>query len=191
MIRRSASIRRAASTSYTARRAGQIIELWGRLLNDGNPKWGFADISTAAGAPADGDPVGFSHENGMVVLYRSRDGHVRQLSFDQRGPWEHEDLTEKAKTSKVAYVSGVFIDQAEKLNVIVQDDGDDRKLHELWFDHATNTWNYAVILTDERAAPAASSNITTLSCQSGSRRTAYISYRGENGRLYILSWSRA
>jgi hypothetical protein len=123
----------------------------------------------------------------MFVLYRSSDGHVQQLTYHRSKPnlWEHQILTTGAGAVPAAgSVTGLFLDHADKLNVIYQ--GTDGLLHELWQDG--REWKHAFIrVKNAAAAPPAPEHIASLSCYVNGRPKAYIVYATKDGQLIVLS----
>jgi len=65
--------------------------------DSGKGRWRLTDLTKLAGAPpAEGEPAGLisSWTSGSYYVYRGRDGHIHELSFD--GRWGHCNLSVSA-----------------------------------------------------------------------------------------------
>ncbi len=145
--------------------------------------WSLSAVSQAAGGPtAAGDPFGymFDAQGTQHILYRSNDGHIRELWWD--GGWHAEDLT--AATGAPAAAGdprGYMFDAQGTQHVIFR--SNDGHIRELWWD---GSW-HAEDLTAATGAPSSASEPTGYMFDA--QGTQHIIFRSNDGHIRELWWN--
>ncbi len=110
---------------------GHVHELW----FDQDSGWHHNNLTLATGAPfATLDPHGYTWDADETqhIVYRSQDGHIQELWFDQDSGWHHNNLTSAtgappARSAPIGYTWDV--DGTQHVVYL----GEDGNIHELWF----------------------------------------------------------
>jgi hypothetical protein len=146
--------------------------------------WKATDLSAStktAAPPAAGDPslYVFDGQGSRHVTYRSADGHIHQLSSDDKGT-QHEDLT--ARTSApiaTGEPTGYVFNLQGTQHVLYR--AADEGLHELWWD--VNGWHHDA---PGAIGPSVAGRAAGYSFEL--QKTQHAVYRQPDGRVAELWW---
>ncbi len=151
--------------------------------------WHHGDLTKATAAPpASGDPAGyvFDAQQTQHVVYRSGDGHIRELWWDAAGGWQHGDLSAATGApSAVGDPAGYMFDAQETQHVVYR--SGDGHIQELWWD-AAGGWHHGD-LTAATGAPNAVGN--PAGYMFDAQGTQHIVYRDGTGNVQELWWDAA
>jgi hypothetical protein len=182
-----ASIFDAQGTQHVVYRDTQdhVVELWW----DGTTGWHASDLTIASGAPvAAGDPMAyvFDAEGTQHVVFRSADGHIRELWWGQATGWQSTDLTSRSEAPVASGdPHGYVLDSEGTQHVVYR--AADNHVYELWWDSAGG-W-HAHDLTAASGATLADGDPVGYVFKA--EATQHVVYRAENGHIQELWWSRA
>ncbi len=162
-----------------------IQELWW----DAAGGWHHGDLTAATGAPAAAsDPAGymFDTQETQHVVFRSGDGHIRELWWDAAGGWHHGDLTAATGApNAVGNPAGYVFDAQETQHVMFR--GADGHIHELWWD-AAGGWHHGD-LSAATGAPAAVGD--PAGYMFDAQGTQHVVYRSGDSHIRELWWDAA
>jgi hypothetical protein len=150
--------------------------------------WHHGNLTETTDAPlARGDLAGFAWhvDRAQHVMYRGRDNHIHELSFNQARGWKHADLTRKVDAPLAAQgVSGYTWDVDGTQHVVYR--SGDGHVHELWSDGDSN-WHLSH-LTEATGAPLAASAPSGYTWDVDN--TQHVVYQGQDGGVHELWYRR-
>ena len=167
---------------------GHIIELY---WSPNPPRWGFYDISNAAGGPqAAGDPMGYEFSFCQHVVFRGMDGHIYELYWNpDSANWSRTDLT--SLTGAVLAAGdpmGYVFDGSQ--HVVYR--GTNGHIIELYWIPNPARWS-SYDLTDATGAPLAAGDpmgyLFPDSAPNMTHNRSHLVYRGIDGHINELYWT--
>lgn len=175
----------AQGTLHVVHRSGDghVQELWW----DAAGGWHGGDLTRATGAPAAaGDPVGylFAAQGTQHVIYRSGDGHLRELWWDAAGGWHGGDLTVATGAPSATGNPAAYVFDAEGTQHVIFRSGNGH-LHELWWD-AAGGWHRGDLTAAVGGPAAAGDPSAYVFAAEGSQ---HVIFRSGDGHLHELWWT--
>ncbi|NUO52839.1 MAG: DUF1929 domain-containing protein [Polyangiaceae bacterium] len=158
------------------------VASWVYLVPPDFHMWSLSQVSQATGAPpAAGNPFGymFDSQGTQHIIYRSTDGHIRELWWD--GSWHAENLTGATGAPQAAGDPGGYMFDAQGTQHVIYRSNDGH-IRELWWD---GSW-HAEDLTAATAAPAAASEPSGYMFDA--QGTQHLIYRSADGHIRELWW---
>lgn len=142
---------------------------------------GLTDAATAH--PANGTPTGFATADMQFVHFRGTDGHIIQLSWDNRAGWRPRDLTDNfgGPPALDAPPTGYVFPFGGENELHVQYLGTDGHIHEYWWNGGQ--WQYRD-LTITTGAPLARSGPSAYVLQN----TQHVVFVARNNHVIELRW---
>lgn len=157
-----------------AGRDGHVHE----LALEGGTDWHHYDLTKEAGAPTDlnggflGGMEAFVRSDGTTaIVYRSRDGEIRQLKLGLDGRWRHNMLTDDPGDPKAALFDVDAYVRTDRTNTIVYT-GTDKHVYEMTLD-PTNEWVINDLSALTGAPPATGSTISAYNRADGTSTVVY------------------